>query len=318
MIYILFGTQDLQIKNRIKKIIRDNFNATDNITKIDLLENNIGYLIDEYDQMSLTGDTKVIIANNAYFLEEKNPKNKFFDKKEYAELVNSIVNVANENTIIFTINAKKLDSDNEIVKFTKNSGKILEFKEITKQEWPVFVNDYFKKRNINIESEAKEELIARSKEDLNVFVNEANKLILYKGNNITLDDVFEICSAELEDDIFGILNNLIDGNKEKAIKVYRDLRLKGAEPVTLINLVSSSIISMLNVSNLIKLGKNNDEIAKITGFSSGKVFMTTKNLRKVKEERLKRNLDFLYNLDYKIKHSLVDRFYAFEIFLTKF
>ena len=96
------------------------------------------------------------------------------------------------------------------------------------------------------------------------------------------------------------------------------MRLKGAEPVTLINLVSSSIISMLNVSNLIKLGKNNDEIAKITGFSSGKVFMTTKNLRKVKEERLKRNLDFLYNLDYKIKHSLVDRFYAFEIFLKKF
>ncbi len=318
MIYILFGTQDLQIKNRIKKIIRDSFDDTDNITRIDLLENNIGYLIDEYDQMSLTGDTKIIIASNAYFLEEKNPKNKFFDKKEYSELVNSIVNVPNENTIIFTINAKKLDPDNEIVKYTKNSGKILEFKEITKQDWPVFVSDYFKKRNISISDEAKEELVFRAKEDLNVFVNEANKLILYKGNNITLDDVFEICSAELEDDIFGILNSLIDGNKEKAIKIYRDLRLKGAEPVTLINLIGSSIISLLNVSNLIKLGKSNDEISKTTGFSSGKVFMTTKNLKKVKEARLKKNLELLYELDYKIKHSLVDRFYAFEIFLTKF
>jgi len=318
MIYILFGTQDLQIKNRIKKIIRDSFNDTDNITRIDLLENNIGYLIDEYDQMSLTGDVKIIIASNAYFLEEKNPKNKFFDKKEYSELVNSIVNGANENTIIFTINAKKLDADNEIVKYTKNSGKILEFKEITKQDWPIFVSDYFKKRNISISDEAREELITRAKDDLNVFVNEANKLILYKGNNITLDDVFEICSAELEDDIFGILNSLIDGNKEKAIKIYRDLRLKGAEPVTLINLIASSIISLLNVSNLIKSGKSNDEIAKIIGFSSGKVFMTTKNLKKVKEARLKKNLELLYDLDYKIKHGLVDRFYAFEIFLTKF
>ena len=318
MIYILFGNQDLQIKNRIKKIIRDSFNDTDNITKIDMNENNIGYLVDEFDQMSLTGDTKIILASNAYFLEEKNPKNKFFDKKEYAELVNSISFGSNENSIIFTLNAKKLDVDNEIVKYARNSGKILEFKEITKADWPIFVSDYFKKRNIIISDDAKEELVSRAKEDLNVFINEASKLILYKGNNITIEDVYEICSAELEDDIFAILNNLIDGNKEKAIKVYRDLRLKGAEPVTLINLISSSIISLLNVSNLIKLGKSNDEIAKITGFSSGKVYMCTKNLKKVKEVRLKKNLDVLYDLDYKIKHSLVDRFYAFEIFLTEF
>ena len=318
MIYILFGNQDLQIKNRIKKIIRDNFDNTDNITKLDMNENNIGYLVDEFDQMSLTGDTKIILASNAYFLEEKNPKNKFFDKNEYAELVNSIVSGSNENSIIFTLNAKKLDVDNEIVKYARSSGKILEFKEITKQDWPVFVSDYFKKRNVSITNEAKDELISRSKEDLNVFVNEANKLILYKGNNITIDDVFDICSAELDDDIFAILNSLIEGNKEKAIKVYRDLRLKGAEPVTLINLMSTSIISLLNVNNLAKSGKSNEEIAKITGFSSGKVYMNMKNLKKVKEDRLKKNLENLYNLDYKIKHSLVDRFYAFEIFLTEF
>ena len=318
MIYILFGTQDLQIKNRIKKIIRDNFDNTDNAVKIDMNENTLGYLIDEFDQMSLTGDTKIIIASNAYFLEEKNPKNKFFVKKEYLELVNSIVAGNNENTIIFTLNAKKLDVDNEIVKYARNSGKILEFKEITKQDWPIFVSDYFKKRNISITKEAQDELINRAKEDLNVFVNEANKLILYKGNNITVDDVYEICSVELDDDVFAILNSLIEGNKEKAIKVYRDLRLKGAEPVTLINLMSSSIIALLNVDNLSKLGKSNEEISKITGFSTGKVFMTFKNLKKIKIQKLKENLEKLYNLDYKIKHSLLDRFYAFEIFLTEF
>ena len=116
MIYILFGEQELMIKNRIKKILRDDFSTNSEIIKLNMPEIRIGALIDEYDQFSITGEPKVIIANNAYFIESSTHiKNKLFDKKELDELYRCISSDVNSNSIIFVINGSKIDLKSNIV-----------------------------------------------------------------------------------------------------------------------------------------------------------------------------------------------------------
>ena len=319
MIYILFGEQELMIKNRIKKILRDDFFTNSEIIKLNMPEIRIGALIDEYDQFSITGEPKVIIANNAYFIESSTHiKNKLFDKKELDELYRCISSDVNSNSIIFVINGSKIDLKSNIVKFAKTNGKIYEFKNVTKNDWPLYVKEYFNKRNVKISDDAVDELVKRVHGDLTTFSNEATKLMLFKGSSITKDDVISLVSNVLEDDVFSILNNLIINNKDAAIKIYRDLRVQGVEPVTLTSLITTSIIYMLNVKNLSNLGLKADEIAAKTGSSTGRVFMSFKNLKLISEEKLYNVLDNLYDIDYKIKHNLVDRFVIFETFLANF
>lgn len=318
MIYILFGLQDLMIKNRIKKILRDDFEGGATKIKISMNDVTIGNLIDEYDQFSITGDSKIIVADDCYFLESSKPKHKLYKKEEFDELVKCLKDGGNYNSIIFIVHSDKIDSKNELVKLTKSIGKIFEFKNVSKNDWPLYVKEYFTKRGVKITDEAVTELVKRVHDDLFVFQNEATKLMLYKGSLIEKNDVIELVSNVLEDDVFSILNNLITGNKQEAMKTYYDLRLQGLEPVTLISLMTSSILYMLNVKNLSNLGMKTDEIATRSGSSTGRVFMTFKNLKLISEAKLNSVVEKLYELDSKIKHSEVDRFMAFEVFLAEF
>lgn len=307
------------IKNRIKRIIKDDFSLNSEVIKLNMNENKIGKLIDEYDQFSITGEPKIIIANESYFIESTSRiKNKNFDKKELEELYECISSGVNSNSIIFVVNSSKIDQKSNIVKFAKSNGKIFEFKNVSKNDWPIYIKEYFSKRNIKITDDAVDELAHRVHGDLYTFSNEATKLILYKGYQITKDDVLNLVSNVLEDDVFNILNSLLTNDKDTALKTYRDLRVQGVEPVSLISLISSSIIYILNVKNLSSLGLKADEIANKTGSSTGRVFMTFKNMKQTSEDKLFNALDNLHDIDFKIKHNLVDRFIAFEMFVANF
>ncbi len=318
MIYILFGNSEYTIKKRIEKIIKTDFSNDTDIVKIDMEENTIGSLIDEYDQLTLTGETKLIVAYNSFFIENSKSKTKITKSDEYKELFECLKSQNNPNSLILVSYKDKIDTKNEIVKLTNNIGKIYEFKEPTKNDWSKFAFDYFKHRQVKISQDAIDELAKRTKYDLYSFNSEASKLLLYKGTNITIDDVKTLVSNNLEEDVFGVLNNLIIGNKEEAIKTYRDLRIQGVEPITLINLMSSSITFLLNVRNLSMMKYSIDEIASKTGSSTGRIFMTFKNLKIVSENTLYNSLEKLHKLDKEIKHSKVDRFLSFELFLINF
>ena len=66
------------------------------------------------------------------------------------------------------------------------------------------------------------------------------------------------------------------------------------------------------------MGKSNDEIAKETGSSPGRVFITNRNFKKYSIDFLLNTISKLNELDRKIKHSEIDRFYGFELFILNF
>ena len=291
MVYLLYGNENTMIKNRIKKIRRELFNGEEeNIVNFDLDKDSIGNLIDEMNQMFIYGSAKLIIADNANFF------------------VSDIKSRKND----------KISLKNTIYSKILKDGKVLEFKDIQKSDWPIYAGQFFKKRNISISQDALNELIKRANNDLSVFNNEASKLILYKINNIELADVEALVPQNLEDDVFKIMNSLNNGEKKEALKVYYDLRVKNIEPVTLINLFSSSILFMLNVKNLLLNNYKVDEIAKITGSSAGRIYITQKNVKNYKPEFFIDKLTKLAELDKDIKHSRIDRFVGFERFLIEY
>lgn len=320
MAILLYGNQQMMIKNQLTKLIKEQFPNKDekNVVRFDATENSVEEVVNECCQFSLEFAKKVVVLDNAQYFSNSRIKVKINISNKFDVLLNYLKNENPDCLLIIIVNSATLSLKNDIVSYISRNGKITELKDLTKDDWPIYVKKYFALKNVQIDNDAINEIVLRSNNDLNIFINEATKLILYKNNKITLKDVKTLMMAPLEKNSFEILNNLLLNNKENALKIYRDLKLYNVEPISLIALISTSLIFYDEVSILEKQGLSGDAISAKLNANPYRVRMTLKTLRNVSYKRIRKALADLYKLDRSIKHSEVDRFYNFETFILNF
>lgn len=320
MALLLFGNQNLMIKKQLKKIVKDIFNEEEiNLVEFNGYENSLDEIKNECDQFSLISDKKVVVVKDAYYLSSEKPTKKIAVNNDETNILKYLDDENSLTTLIFIVNTSKINQKSSLYKKIKEKGKIYELKDVSKEEWPLFVKKYFESKNITIEQKAIDEIVIRSQNDLNVFNNEVSKLILYKMNNITYEDVDKIFTKPLEDNAFEFVNALLSDNKEKAYSIYKELRVtNGIEPVILMNLIANQLIFYDLVYTLDKANYSENKIAVKLDAHPYRVKMTLKNLKSFNGGKIKKALNDLYTLDKRIKHNEVDRFYNFELFILNF
>lgn len=320
MAIIIFGKQMAMIKNQLKKIINEKFNNKDfnNVINFNAKNNTVLEIVDECEQQSLGFDDKIVVVEDAYFLSNARTKINESFKSDMKRMVNYLDSENPSCELIFVLPEEKINKKNEIYDIVLKKGRIIELKDVTKQEWPIYIAKYFEKRNISISKDAINELALRCNGDLSTFLNESAKLILYKGNNIKYEDIKKIVTKPLEENAFEILNNLLIENKNEALSTFRDLRINSVEPISLITMITTSLVFYDMVYLLKEKGLNSYSIASKLNANPYRVSITLKNLDNINYDRIKRAFDSLYLLDKQIKHGEVDRFYAFEMFILNF
>lgn len=319
MLYLLFGSQGMILEKQCKKIIKDNLEVIDDFHVIKFMadEVTIQDIVFEADQTSLTGERKAIIVYHPYFLSTSKTKEKIESLQDYKVLMEYLESPNTFTDLIFVLEADKLNERSEIVKLLKVKAKVIEAKEITKEEWPRFIQQYFQKLNVSIDPDATSELALRVEGDAMRFVNEAKKLALYT-DHITYDDIQTMIARPLEENAFLIYDCLLKKDKSKAISIYRDLLVEGSEPVQLVGMLANQFRLLSEVSYLSTQYSSNNEIARILGVHEYRVKLSRDHLRRITYKKILKKIDELYQLDLDIKSGVVDRFFAFEMFLIRF
>ncbi len=319
MLYLLFGPQGMILEKQCKKIIKDNLEVIDDFHVIKFMadEVTIQDIVFEADQTSLTGERKAIIVYHPYFLSSSKTKEKIESLQDYKVLMEYLESPNTFTDLIFVLEADKLNERSEIVKLLKVKAKVIEAKEITKDEWPRFIQQYFQKLNVSIDPDATSELAVRVEGDAMRFVNEAKKLALYT-DHITYDDIQTMVARPLEENAFLIYDCLLKKDKSKAISIYRDLLVEGSEPVQLVGMLANQFRLLSEVSYLSTQYSSNNEIARILGVHEYRVKLSRDHLRRITYKKILKKIDELYQLDLDIKSGVVDRFFAFEMFLIRF
>ena len=319
MLAILFGKQSFMVKSQLKKLENSFFNDEEhNVINMDADSFSFLNVIDECQQMNLTCSKKMVIYSKCTFLSSLKG-NKISFKNDKKDLLKYFEHDSDDVLLVFVVLAESLLKRNEIVNYIEKKGKIYELKDLKGDDWPIFIKKYFSTKNITISQGAIDELTSRCSSDLYLFHNEVNKLLLYKENNINIDDVRAIVSRPLEDNVFEILNNLLANRKDLALSSFRDLKVNGAEPVVLISLISKSLIFLDEVYYLSDNKKmKSDEIARTLGTSSGRIYFALKNLKGISYSKIKKAFDKLFKLDCDIKHGRYDASYGFELFILNF
>ena len=314
MNYILYGEQYPMIKKRLKKILSEKLGEVDdfNVVKFDFVQDDIDEILDETTMLPLGYDSKAVVIDNATFLAGKG------NKEVNEKILNAIKNCSDSINIILILRSEDLDNKNDIVTCIKEHGEIFEFLNLKKEEWPLYIRKYFKDKNIAIDDNAVDELALRIDGDLTRFVNEANKLCLYK-DHLTLMDITLMVSKPLEDDAFQIANSLYRGDNATALRIFRDLKLMGAKTIDpLIPMLGSQFRFTSQVMFLNSRGLDKKEIAQQLSANEFRVGITLKNSRRLSRRQIAHALDDLYYLDYQIKSGQIDRFYGLELFLINF
>ena len=314
MNYILYGELYPMIRKHLNKILKERLGDVDdfNVTKIDLEESTLDEVIYESSSLPLGYEKKAVVVDNCGFL------TKDVEKNDEEKVLDMLKNSTDDINLIFILRNENVDKKGKIFNYIKENGQVLEFLNISKEEWPLYIRKYFKNKNVEITQEAINELSNRVDGDLTRFINEAEKLCLYK-NSITLADVTLMVAKPLEDDAFQMSNALFRGENGVAISIYRDLKLLGQKFVdALVPMLASQFRFISEVCFLDSRGLDKDDIAKELGVSPVRVKIALKNSRNISRRQIANALDKLYNLDLQIKSGQIDRSYGLELFLINF
>ena len=324
MNYLIYGTQDSEVKRMANKIAKEALPEQDemNFLRVDAGEITVQEIVDEANLVPLGYDHKVVIVENCYFLQKPKPRCSIDKDQDYKEFLKYLKDPNPDCDIIMTVSSGSLDIKGEIYKNIEELGRIKEIKEPTVKEWGLYVKAYVTKHieknpQYRMDSDAIQELADRTVGDVPLLRNSVTKLFLYT-EHVRYEDVLLMVARPLEDRNFQIFNFLLSKENDKAIGVYRDLLAIKVEPVTLIGMLGNNFRLLNEVIYLAKSGYNDEGIAKELNINQFRAKILKKYTYTISEKTIHNALDQLFNLDLQIKSGLVDRFFAFELFLINF
>ena len=311
-IYLIYGNEEYLIKKELSKIIDDSKINTDNIIKYDLNEENVSNVVEEACTISMFDDKKFIICENCNFLSSS-------EKKELNHDIDSlskyIENPFNDVYIVFIVNNEKLDERKKIVKILKKVSKVIECNKLDSHNLNDYIYNYFKKNGYNIEMNLVRLIIDKVKYDLSNIISECDKLMLYKDSNkdITKEDIDNVIIETIEDNIFELTNSIMEKNTSKSIKIYKDLLLKGEEPIKLIVMIANQFRLILQVKLMLKNGYSQNDMVTILKEHPYRIKLALSS--NYDEKELISYIKKLYKLDFDIKTGNIDKNFGFELFL---
>lgn len=305
--YLIYGNDYSLIKREIDKITKD----INDVTKYDLSLEKVDNLLNDASVISMFGDKKALIGENALFLSTSSSSiNHDLDYlQRYLEDDN------HDNIVIFTLNENKLDERKKIVKLLKKNATVIHKDVIKDKDLPDFVRDEFFNNGYKIDYKAASYFVQYAGSNVDILISEINKMMMYKDGDkiIKIEDINEITSKKMNDNIFDLSNAIMDKNFKKMYECYNDLMTLKEEPIKIIAMLGSTFTLVYQCKLLYNDGKRQNEIADILKVHPYRVKLAIENNYKI--NNIKEILKKLHNLDYEIKSGKIDKALALDNFL---
>lgn len=305
--YLIYGNDYGLIKREIDKISK----GIKDLVKYDLSVYKIDELLDDASCISLFGDKKVLIGENAYFL-TTTPGNINHDLDYLSRYLNED---KHDNIVIITVPQDKLDERKKIVKEIKKCAKVIHKDLIDQKDLPRFVMNELESEGYKTDYKTAAYFVDYVGKNVDILLSEIKKMIIYKDDDkkITIDDVNDISSKGFNDNVFDLSDAIMKKDFSRVFSCYKDLMILKEEPIKIIAMLASQFTlvyqcKLLNKKGL--LGKDIANVLKVHPFRVKLALETNYSIRELEDELTK-----LHDLDYKIKSGKVDKNVGLENFL---
>lgn len=313
--YLLYGNNHFLIKEMTDKIFLQNEVPKESVEVYDFEESGLHLALSNALTLPFLVDKKGVVVRNSSFV----TKHKNATDEEIEDLIRFCQMNVRETILIIQAPYERLDGHKKIVKYLKKNI----ISEDLNQKKDMNLYDFVKKQlsihDLTIEAFALTQFINRINHDMDSVNNEINKMITYSKGKKVIDDeiVSQITSKDIDENIYNLVNSLLDDNKQRLMEIYEDLKATNTSEMWILSTMTNKFLEMLHTKSLIHMGYNQSDIMKYFNVSNGRAYYMKKNADEISDSKLESYIKRLSELDYKIKSGQIDKTIGIELFLLK-
>lgn len=312
-IYLIVGQSSVKNNEKLNEML-GTINEEYDLQIHDLEDESLALLLEDLNMIPFLTATKVVVVKNPIFLYKPSS----YDSKLIDAFTKYINNPIPSTTLIIMIESLS-EIDSKLKKLLEENSSIINVSLPKETEIKPYITAYLTKKGYKYDETAVDELIFRIKGNFERADVELEKLMTYKYEDkiIRFTDVRLLVSKDLDDNIFDLVSAVIDGNKRKSMEIYDDLMVLNEDESRIISLLINKFNEMYQTKALVEKGYSKNDIANLFNYKPGRVYYMMKSASLVSMDKIKRNINDLIDIDYKIKSGQIDKTIALESYLLK-
>lgn len=308
-IYLLYGEEAYlkkQYKDKLTKAILPD-GDTVNYAYYEGKGINPAELIDLAETMPFFAERRLIVIENSGFFKSATP-----------ELADYMKNMP--DTVCFLFVENEVDKRGKMYKAAKDKGRIVEMGRQDEKTLLYWIASNVKREGRQIKESTARYLVSKTGTDMENLEKEMEKLFSYTlgRNEITVQDIDDICTTQITNKIFEMVEAVAVKQQKKALNYYYDLLALKEPPMRILYLLARQFKLLLEVKDLCGKGYEKSQIAKTVGlhpFVAGKYIQ---QCRTFSREELRSIMEEAVNTEEMVKTGRLNDVMSVELFIVKY
>ena len=308
-VYLLYG-EEAYLKKQYKDKLRNALISPDDTMNYAYYEGkgvNVKEVIDLAETLPFFAERRLIIMEDTGFFKNAAP-----------ELADYVKDMPDTTAMVFV--ESEVDKRGKLYKAVQSKGRAVELgcqDESTLLRW---IAGSVKREGKQISEATIRHFLSKVGIDMENIQKELEKLFCYtlEKNAITIEDVEAICTQQISNQIFDMVNAVADKKQRKALDYYYDLLALKEPPMRILFLLARQFKLLLEVKVLDKHGYARKEIASKTGLHPFVVGKYQEQARVFSEKELRMIMEESVDIEESVKTGRLSDSLGVELFIMKY
>lgn len=263
-------------------------------------------LIDLAETMPFFAERRLIVVENSGFFKSSVP--------ELADYIRQM-----PDTACFLFVEEEVDKRGKMFKAVKETGYAAELKRQDEKTLLLWIGRQVKSEQKQIKESTARYLLERVGTDMENLEKELEKLFGYTlgKTEIAVSDIDAICSVQVENKIFKMIDAAAAKKQKEMLDYYYDLLALKEPPLKILSLLSRQFRLLLETKGLIKEGCDRSQVAKVTKQPPFAAEKCIRQCREFSSAQLKGILEEAVELEEMAKTGRIDQQISVELFIVK-
>ncbi len=308
-IYLLYGSEHYlrqQYKQKLKQALIP-ADDTINFSRFEGQHTDVSALIDLAETLPFFADYRLILIEDSGFF-----------KNGCETLVNYLPHLPSSTVLVFS--ESEIDKRGRLYKSVKKSGRIVEFEQQNEQLLTRWILGRLKRENKKITQSVLQLFLSKTGMDMSNIDKELEKLLCYTLNKEIIEaaDIEAICTEQVTNQIFEMVNAIGKRDQTRALSLYYDLLALKEAPMRILFLINRQFRILLDLKSMKKAGVDAKTMAAKAGIPPFAVKRSLEQAARFPENELHQALKEGTELETDIKTGKITDQIAVELLLIKY
>ena len=308
-IYLLYG-EEAYLKKQYRDKLRAAIISPDDTMNYAYYEGkgvNVKEIIDLAETMPFFAERRLIVLENTGFFKNATP-----------ELADYVKEMPESTAMIFV--EEEVDKRGKLFKAVQSKGRAVELGRQDEASLIRWIAASVKREDKKVTEQTVRHFLTKVGTDMENIQKELEKLFCYTMDQkiITMQDVEDICTTQISNQIFDMVNAVAEKQQRKALDYYYDLIALKEPPMRILFLLVRQFKMLLEVKELDKQGYARKEIAAKTGLHPFVVGKYQEQAKAFRRSGLREIIEYGIDLEECVKTGRLSDSLAAELFIMKY